>query len=96
MQDPRKYFGNDTASIEQALGRMVQESYGEANCHQDKCYQLVREKMEMDRRFDHFAKDRLLDKLREAGKSGAKIDWDDDYLYGGEDRYRPQGNLSRS
>ena len=75
-----RYFSNDDNSIRAALGRMVQESYQEANCNLNKAYDLVRHKMELDRRLDAFDKDRLKDKLIQTGKNGGYLDLNDPYL----------------
>lgn len=78
--DLKRYFGNDDNSIRAALGRMVQESYREANCAQDKTYELVRQKMDYDRRLDGFDKNRLKEKLIQTGKNGGHLDLSDPYL----------------
>jgi hypothetical protein len=81
-----KFFSQDEAGLQNSLSQMVQESYVESNCNLDETYRLTRQKLELDRRYDAMNKDRLVNAAREAGNSGAKIDWRDPWLYGGQKR----------
>jgi hypothetical protein len=65
---------------------MIQESYTDANCSMDKTYELTREKLDCDRRFDAFDKDRLVAKAKEMGACGGQLDLTDPYLFGADKR----------
>jgi hypothetical protein len=87
MPDLKKYFGTEPESLRDTLGRMIQESYQESNCSMAETYRLTRTKLDCDRRFDHFDKDRLVTKAKDAGVSGGHLDMDDPWLFpGGEKR----------
>jgi hypothetical protein len=85
--DLRKYFGTEPECLRDSLGRMVQESYQESNYSMDECYRRTRTKLDYDRRFDGYDKDRLVAKAKEVGASGGHLDMDDPWLFpGGEKR----------
>src|SRR5262245_24173315 len=81
MNDPKKFFGADQDSLRNYLGRLVNECYRESDCSMDATYRLARERMDCDRRLDHFDRDRLIEKVKEAGSNGAYLDLTDPYLF---------------
>jgi hypothetical protein len=86
MSDRAKMYGDRPENLQATLSRMVQESWQEANCNRNLTYALTRDKLEQDRRFDHYQKDNLIEKAKEAGSNGTRIDWNDPYLVGGPKR----------
>jgi hypothetical protein len=82
----KKMYGTDAEDLQNTLSRMIQESWAESNCSMDECYKLTRQKLDYDRRFDGFQKDRLVNKAKEAGSCGGKLDLTDPWLYGGDKR----------
>ena len=92
-RDRKKFFGTgkdvgETINrLEATLGRVINESYIEAQCSMDAAYDLAKEKLAFDRRFDNFDRDRLVAKAREVGASGGKMDWQDPWLFGGPKRH---------
>ena len=92
MADHKRYFGMDQDSVRNYLGRLINECYSETNCSMEDAYKLARERMDYDRRLDHFDRDRLIAKVKEAGASGGFLDLTDPYLRpGGSPRYDPKG-----
>ena len=93
MDDRKKMFGASTDigetinRLEATLGKVINESYAETNCSMDRAYDLAKTKLEYDRRFDVFDKDRLIKKAREVGASGGRMDWHDPWLTGGNKRH---------
>jgi hypothetical protein len=82
----KKMYGNTAENLQNTLSQMIQESWAESNCSMDATYQLTRQKLDYDRRFDGFDKQRLVDKAKEVGASGGKLDLTDPYLRGGDKR----------
>jgi hypothetical protein len=82
VENPVKIYGADLTNMRQSLGRMVQQSYIDANCNRPAAAQLMKEWLSHDRRFDSFDKDRLVAKVEEVGMSGGKLDLTDPYLSG--------------
>jgi hypothetical protein len=82
----KRLFGTNVENLQNTLSKIINESYAESNCSMDECYRLTRQKLDYDRRFDNLHKDRLVAKAREVGASGGKLDWEDQYIWGGDKR----------
>ena len=96
MDDSRKrLFGTSTNKndmfnrLEATVAKAVNEAYAEVNCNMDEAYRLAKEKLSWDSRFDGLGlnRDRVVDKVREVGSCGGKMDWEDSWLYGGAKRH---------
>jgi hypothetical protein len=86
MDDKRRMYGDKPENLQATLGRMIQEAHIASNCDRNAANQRVREWLDNDQRFSQFDKDRLLAKANEAGATGGRLDWYDDYIYGGAPR----------
>jgi hypothetical protein len=73
-------FGNDHYDLTQTLGMMVNEAHQRANANQIEAREHMVRMVQNDRRLDAFDPERLVDRVRECGQSGRKLNWDDPWL----------------
>ena len=79
-------FGNDERDMMAALATMERLSRERSNFNQTQAKETFKSYLQLDRRFDQFDKDVLVDRVMHCRSRGARLELDDPRLKGGEPR----------
>jgi hypothetical protein len=76
-------FGNDDRDMARSLGEMLRVARERCQQNQIEAKETMKNWLELDRRFDTYDKDRLVERVQEARYNGRTLDLDDPYLQRG-------------
>jgi hypothetical protein len=79
-------FAYDEKDMKLSLGQMFVEARQKANFDHDSAKQILKQYVSADRRFDAYAKDRLVERVGEVMQGGGHLDLTDPWLRGGSKR----------
>jgi hypothetical protein len=79
-------FENDPRDLTTTAGAMYRAAFDREHANQIAAKEKFKQYLAQDRRFKPFDLDRVADRVVECGQSGARLDWTDPYLRGGEKR----------